>query len=216
MRSHRANSSVDVGRLGAAVRGPGIDTRTWVSLAIVAAVHIDPSEGVFVDVILMPSQRKATARLGAEYAGNDFGLYMPLEVDDEILVETPGGDPDAGLVVTRRLHSPSDRPPSEAATYPNDVLLVAKTGRTVRILLEGDGLCEIRSRGGQARALAFKDELVAVDNKYESHIHQDSTSAPTSGPMQFAIPNPGPPPAFLPGPPLPPVTIVGTTVLKAE
>lgn len=211
-----ANGAIDVGRLSAAVSRPGIDPRTWVSLAIVKAIHVDPDEGVFIDVMIMPSRRLATARLGAEYAGNGFGLYMPLEVDDEILVETPDGNPDTGLIVTRRLHSPSDPPPSEVSTYPTDVLLVAKAGRTVRILLEGDGLCEIRSRGGTARALAFKDELQAVDDKYASHVHQDSTSAPTTGPMQFAIPNPGPPPAFLPGPPLPPVTIVGTTVLKAE
>ena len=218
LKHSRVSTTPDVGRMGKALRAPGMDTRTWVALAVVTAVQVDPNEGVFANVTLMPFGTEATARVGQEYAGDGFGFYTPIEVNDEVLVAAPDGDPDNGLIVTRRLYSASDPPPAEAAEFPDDVLLVIREDKTMRILVVGDGLVEIRSRGGTSRALAFKDELKAVDDKYAAHIHQDSTSAPTGGPLTAVIPNPTPPftPPFLPGPGLPSVNIVGTAVLKAE
>lgn len=220
LKHSRVSGTLDTGRLGAALRGPGMDTRTWVSYAVIDEVVVDDDEGVFCNVTCLPSQQKYSARLGCVYAGVDFGMYCPVEVDDEVLVAAPSGDPDQGLVVTQRLHSASDTPPEEVGEFPTDVLLVVKEGRTVRILLSGDGLCEIRSRGGTARALAFKDELVAVDEKYAGHIHLDGAGLPTSDPLATVLPNPAfpvpDPKPFIPGLPLTPVTVVGTTILKAE
>jgi Type VI secretion system/phage-baseplate injector OB domain len=219
LKHSRVSGTLDTSRLGAALRGPGMDTRTWISYAVIDAVTVDNAEGVFCNVTCLPSNQQYTARLGHIYSGAGFGMYCPVEVDDEVIVSAPSGDPDQGLVVTQRLHSASDPPPEELGANPIDVLLVAKEGRTVRILLSGGGLCEIRSREGAARALAFKDELEAVDNKYAGHIHLDSVGGPTGGPIETVLPNPafpGDPMPFIEGLPLGSVSIVGTTVLKAE
>jgi len=147
LKNSRVSKSIDTARLGAAVRGPGMDTRTWVSLAVVTAVHVDPAEGVFVDVTLMPLGDQSAARLGVEYAGNGFGMYAPLEVDDEVLVEAPSGDPDAGLIVTRRLHGASDPPPQEVVDHPEDLLVVVKPGKTLRMITKGAGNLVIEAQG---------------------------------------------------------------------
>lgn len=161
LKNSRVSGTLDIGRLGQALARPGMDTRTWVSLAIVKAVHVDADEGVFVDVLCVPLKHKGTARLGCEYAGNGFGMYAPLEVDDEVLVEAPSGDPDEGLVVTQRLHSPSDPPPSELVDNPTDVLLVVKPGRTVRIVTSGGG--KVVLGGADAtEAVAFHSAIEAL------------------------------------------------------
>jgi hypothetical protein len=41
--------------LSKAMTRPGIDPRSWCSLAIVQSVVIDEAAGVFCDVLLMPS-----------------------------------------------------------------------------------------------------------------------------------------------------------------
>jgi len=152
LKRSRVARSLDVGRLSKALERPGIDPRTWVSLAVVDEIVIDPAEGVFVDVTLLPSRVSGTARLGAAYAGAGFGLYAPLHLDDEVLVEAPSGDPDEGLIVTLRLHSPSDPPPSEITANPQDVLLLVEAGRTVRIATQGSGNVVVEARGtGQVR-----------------------------------------------------------------
>jgi hypothetical protein len=189
LKNSRVSSIIDTNRLGRALARPGIDTRTWVSLAVVTKVVIDPDEGVFADVLLMPTKIKTTVRVASEYAGTDFGLYMPVLVDDEVLVEAPNGNPDNGLILTRRLHSASDPPPSEATDFPDDVLLVVRKDKTMRILVEGDGLVEIRSRGGVSQRLAFKDELDALANAFQVHIHPatSGTTSPTTTPTPTAV-----------------------------
>jgi len=189
LKNSRKSSTIDIGRLSRAVARPGIDTRTWVSLAVVTAVVVDPSEGVFADVLLMPSGVKTTCRVAQEYAGDGFGLYTPVLVDDEVLVEAPSGNPDNGLILTRRLYSASDAPPSEAGTFPDDVLLVVRKDKTCRILVEGNGVVEIRSRGGVARKLVFKDELDALASAFQAHFHPASsgTTSPTTTPTPTAV-----------------------------
>jgi phage baseplate assembly protein gpV len=125
--------------MGRALARPGMDPRSWCSLAIVQSVVVDEAEGVFCDVLLMPSKRRETARLGAAYAGSGWGLYAPPMVDDEVLVSAPSGDPALGLVITSRLWSPADVPPADAATHPEDVLLTVRPGKTVRLVVSGGG-----------------------------------------------------------------------------
>lgn len=169
LKNSRVSGTLDVGRLGQALARPGMDTRVWVSLAIVEAVHVDAEEGVFVDVLCVPLRQRGTARLGTEYAGAGFGLYTPLEVDDEVLVEAPSGDPDEGLVVSRRLHSASDPPPSELVDHPEDVLLVVKPGKSVRIAVTGGGKVVL---GGAAatEAAAFHSAIVALKDVLEAWV----------------------------------------------
>jgi hypothetical protein len=139
LRRTRVSSTMDVGRLSQAVSRPGIDPRIWSSLAFVKAVNVDPDHGPLVDVQMMPSGGLGTARLATEYSGPGFGLYAPIAVDDEILVEAPSGDPAEGLVVVRRLWSASDPPPQEAIDTPDDVALVVQGGRDLRVHTSGGG-----------------------------------------------------------------------------
>lgn len=152
LKNTRVVGLPDAGRLANMVRSPGIDPRTWVSLAVVKSVTIDPEEGVFADVRLMPRRRLETCRVGQVYAGDGFGLYIPIEVDDEVLVEAPDGDPDHGLILTRRLHSPSHPPSSDLARNPNDVLLVVKPNSSLRIIASGSGNVVVEVRD-QAKVL---------------------------------------------------------------
>lgn len=162
LKLSRVSSAMDTSRLGQALARPGMDTRTWVSLAIVERVIIDEDEGVFADVLLMPSGERFPARVAQEYAGNGFGLYTPIEVDDEVLVEAPSGDPDNGMILTRRLYSKSDPPPAEAASNPSDVLLVVKTDQTLRIITAGSGNVVIETRGAGKVKLGLESAVDPV------------------------------------------------------
>lgn len=172
MRPVRVSTTIDTNRLAQAVSQPGIDPRTWVSLAYVTAVHVDPGHGYFVDVVTMPDRWALPARVGTEYAGNGFGAFFPLLVDDEVLVEAPSGNPAAGLVVTKRLWSGGDPPPAELADHPDDVLVLARAGTTVRIATLGAGTVVIEARGsGQvklgaeaaSRGVARLDDETKID-----------------------------------------------------
>ena len=156
----RVSSLLDMGRLSQAVSRPGIDPRTWVSLAIVNSVVVDPVEGVFCGITLMPSEIEETARLGAAYAGNGFGFYAPPRVDDEVMVCAPSGDPSQGLVITGRLWSPSDVPPAEASSHPQDVLLKVEEGQTLRMLVSGGGKV-IMGDEASAKGVARLDDTTA-------------------------------------------------------
>ena len=135
----RASSQIDFAAMGRVLARPGMDPRSWCSLAIVQSVVVDETEGVFCDVLLMPSKRRETARLGAAYAGSGWGLYAPPMVDDEVLVSAPSGDPALGLVITSRLWSPADVPPADAATHPEDVLLTVRPNKSLRLVVSGGG-----------------------------------------------------------------------------
>lgn len=130
--------------LGKAVSHPGIDPRTHMSLAVVKAVGVDPNgDGILVDVVLMPSQVEETVHLGASYAGPGFGFYLPLEVDDTVLVAFPNGDMDAGGVVVQRLWAAAEPPPISDITSSGkpilDLVLVVKKDQHLRIITDGSG-----------------------------------------------------------------------------
>jgi hypothetical protein len=159
----RASRSPDTSRLASALSTPGIDPRLWTSLAIVAKDPVlDPEHGYFVDVVLLPSQQPETARIACEYEGPHFGLFMPLEKDDEVLVEAPSGNPDEGLIVTKRLWSASDPPPTEAVDNPHDVVLVVKKDRNVRLYTSGEGNLVIVPKGTGKVLLGAEDASKAV------------------------------------------------------
>lgn len=179
MLRSRVSSTVDFARLSAAISRPGIDPRVWVSYAIVTAEPvIDTSAagqdaGVFVDLVLLPTQMQATARVGALYAGNGFGLYTPLHTDDEVLVVAPSGDPAEGLVVTQRLWSPSDLPPQAVADHPEDVSLVIETGKSLRVTVQGGGNVVLAVDSGKVY-LGAEDgtEPVALGTTLQNYLNQ--------------------------------------------
>ena len=191
----RASSQIDFAALGRAMARPGMDPRAWCSLAIVQSVVVDEAEGVFCDVLLMPSKRRETARLGAAYAGSGWGLYAPPMVDDEVLVSAPSGDPAQGLVITSRLWSPADVPPADAATHPEDVLLTVRPDRSLRIKVQGGGNVILAVDTGKvflgsetgteavAKGESLKIYLDSLVTKLNAHTHTGVATGPgVSGP----------------------------------
>jgi hypothetical protein len=156
----RATTIPDVSRIARALQRPGIDPRAWVSLALVQSVVVD-ADGAFCDVLLVPSNRRHTARLGAAYAGSGWGMYAPPQVDDEVVVMAPDGDPSAGLVVVSRVWSRVDAPPTEAQQNPEDVVLVVRPDRSLRLSVSGGGKVYIGGSDG-TKPVAFVDCSVEV------------------------------------------------------
>lgn len=140
--------TLDVGRMGAAVAAPGVDTREWVSLAaVIGTPVVDPKAGYVVRVKLLPSRIDVTASIAQPYAGNGFGFHLPLAKDDIVEVTNPGGLPDAGYYVSGRFWQRSDPPPQDVVDHPTDVVLVAEPGKTVRVVVAGAGDVVIEARG---------------------------------------------------------------------
>jgi hypothetical protein len=155
----RVSGKMDVGRLGAAISRPGIDTRVWVSLAVATGESVvDPqNQGVFVDIMLLPTGERCTARVPSTYAGVGFGLYAKIHADDEVLVCIPSGDVAEGAVVVSRLWSASDPPPQQAQTTPDDLVLVVEQDKNLDVLPQGGGLINLGS--------ATPQEFVALAQK---------------------------------------------------
>jgi hypothetical protein len=157
---------MDSGRLHQLVRGPGIDTRVWCSLAfalgesVAEAAGAGQEGGVFVDIQLVPTGEQYTARVGTLYQGNGFGLYMgAIHKDDELLVEAPSGDPTMGLVVTECLSSAAEAPSSEALNNPSDVSLVVEENHSLRLKVQGSGTVIISTGGGEVQIATSGGEV---------------------------------------------------------
>jgi len=195
----RASSQIDFAALGRAMARPGMDPRSWCSLAIVQSVVVDEAEGVFCDVLLMPSKRRETARLGAAYAGSGWGLYAPPMVDDEVLVSAPSGDPAQGLVITSRLWSPADVPPADAATHPEDVLLTVRPDKSLRIKVQGGGNVILAVDTGKvflgsetgteavAKGESLKSYLDGIVDQLNGHTHTSAAAGVVTSTMQLSV-----------------------------
>jgi hypothetical protein len=155
----------DTIRIAAAMRVPGIDPRTWVSYAVVTAVGVD-DEGAFADVTTMPTHGQYTARVSSDYAGPGYGFYVPIGVDDEVVVEAPDGDPLNGLVVTGRMHSASDPLPDDAQANPDDLVLVVKPGQSLRISVAGGGKVYVGSSTASDAAVRGTTYRAAEDSYF--------------------------------------------------
>lgn len=160
-------SSIDTGRLAAAASRPGIDPRIWLTRAVVKDVAFDPDQGLFADIQFQPDGAIETALVGAAMAGDDFGSYWPLHVDDIVLVALSMGDPADGPVIIARLWSGSEKPPiqlskddlgvdggdvtSDPTTRLEDgttLRIVGKKGASYKIELDGNATFEIVGTGG--------------------------------------------------------------------
>ena len=137
MSLNRVTTGFPVRQFRKAMRGPGMDTRTHVCEAVVTDVFVDPDHGMFADVVLMPSEQPMTCRVGTLYAGNSFGLYAELEVDDTVLVSVVDGSPEAGGWVIGRSWNTADPPIVPDAD--DGLLLVVKPDRNLRLRVAGKG-----------------------------------------------------------------------------
>lgn len=108
------NRRLDVGRLSELLRRPGMDTRTWLTYAVVRDVAFDPEHGLFADVTFLPSEIQETVLVATGYAGPEWGVWAPLKVDDMVLVAVPGGDSNDGAVIISRLWTGLEKPPALA------------------------------------------------------------------------------------------------------
>lgn len=127
--------------------------------------------------------------------GNDGkGVWFIPSVGTEVLIAFENGDFEGDAYIVGIFgHSPAGLQPGT-------------------ILVLGDNI-EVRSVGGTARALAFKSDVEAVDNKYANHLHANALSGPTS--TVIPVVPPTVPPTYTPGLPLADADIEGTTNLKA-
>jgi hypothetical protein len=126
----------DIPAMAAAVSAPGIDPREWVKVGVVDAVVVD-GQGVFLDVTVQPDGYPVRAKMASLYAGDGFGLYCPVRKGDQVVLVVPDGTPDGIPVATGTLHNAQDALPSEAASDPESIWLVAERGKHVRLRVAG-------------------------------------------------------------------------------
>ena len=100
---------------------------TQITLAKVTAKEVDEG-GAFVDFITMPEQQEETARVGLAYAGDKFGLWLPIEVGDIVVIGSPNADPNSVQTVVARLWVGADPPSQLARDKPDDISWVVKKG----------------------------------------------------------------------------------------
>jgi len=180
---------VDTGRLRSLISGPGIDTRYHIVEAVVDKVTVDPSEGVFCDISILPFEQPETAFLGVPYAGDGFGFYFPVEVDDIVLVAIPDGDPGAGPVIVSRMWSAADKPftelqgtadPDNPGQYnpSSDVVLKTKSGANYKTIVSGGGDASIAvSGGGDVEISAAGTSVVKLQDGSQSFVRGENFDA---------------------------------------
>lgn len=205
----------DTASMGRGVSYPGIDPRLWISLAVVTELGVDPANGVYADVQLIPSGDLQTCRVGIAYGGPGYGAWFPLAKDDLVVVLFPRGDPAEGPVITSRLWSGSDPPPRELATAngddpPTQPVIVVGEGQTVRIVCRPGATVEVV---GDSPASAADPVTLSAPNDSNWQRLADALAAwtpvPTDGGLALrtiltsflGLPPPGTPPA----PPTPPL-----------
>jgi len=153
MMKSRVSRKPDMQRLGEGLARPGMDTRSWAYLAVVEAFKLT-AEGPMADITRLDNGEPDTVRIGAFYAGPNFGFYAPLEKDDEVMVAVPGGDSNQGGVVVARLWSKSDPPSSTAKDNNVDVSIHIKDGTNLRIAVTGGGKILMGEAGEATKPVA--------------------------------------------------------------
>lgn len=111
----RTETEPDLKDIQEALRGPGMDTRTWNSMGLVTrGPYLEATGGYFADVLLVPSGiGPVQCRLGSSYAGAGVGVFAPLKPGDEVNVEIPRGNINDGPFIGFRNHGPMALPPSD-------------------------------------------------------------------------------------------------------
>jgi len=156
-------------RISQLVARPGIDTRYHLKLAIVDDIVVDPNEGIFADISLLPNEEPETAFMGVPYAGGGYGLYMPLQVDDTVLIAIPDGDCSQGPIIIARMWDAGDKPFPEmqGAAIPGlenqyepaqlvvlrakpgtDTVIIVSAGANITLKVEGAGNVNLNVAGG--------------------------------------------------------------------
>lgn len=147
----RIRRSPDVRRMAHAVAHPGIDPRINGSWAIITALGFDPNEGMFADIQLQPSGEVETVLLTTDYAGNGFGRWRPLKIDDTVFIIFPKGDPNDGGIVACRGWNAADPPPAQfgVGDEPIDYCLeIVEKDKNWQVITTGQGEVKLFSAQG--------------------------------------------------------------------
>jgi len=118
---YRTRSRVDMSRVAAGLKMPGIDTRTWVALARVDedpdATVWDPELGWLVDVTIvggpLDGDGPILCRVASHGAANGKGQYNPPSQGCLVFVGIPGGDTNDDCVILGQLNDSDCKAPSE-------------------------------------------------------------------------------------------------------
>lgn len=131
--------SFDARAFAEAIRGPGMDTRTWCSYGTVGVIGDDGSfdtssmeailvapDGVYADVRLEPSGMPVTCRVQLGI-GSTGTILAPIKPGDAVLVHVASGNPAAGPVIGAILTTQEAKLPLDSARksiFKNDRLLI--------------------------------------------------------------------------------------------
>lgn len=177
----RVVGSIDLGALREGIASPGMDTRYWVSLGTVGTIdnqgdfHPDDPhavwngpEGVECDVKLEPLEQMVVALWGA---GGDVADISPIHPGDQVVVECPGGDPSTPPVITRIIHSRSNKQPMTSGVpifdnhrrliYARQGVVDIRTAGGVQLLLNQDGTAVLKC-GSSTQIEVDQDGTVTV------------------------------------------------------
>lgn len=177
--------SVDLARMAEALQRPGIDPRTWTTLAVVTSVNVTET-GVYCGILTIAGIEE-TAALAPEYAGDGFGLYAPIEVEEMVLVAFPEGTPNTGARIIARVWDGGERPPQDVLDHPEDFVIVVKPGASLRLVAQGDGDVIVEAKGGGRVKLGGEDASRGVARKDDTVGMTTASAAAFSAALQVAL-----------------------------
>lgn len=146
--------------MGSALSFPGIDPRTWFTLAVVKAVKVT-EQGTYADIVTIAGVEECVT-VTPVYAGKGFGLYTPLDVGAFVVVAFPEGDPNTGGRIVGVCWDAGSTPPTEVTDHPADVVLVTKEGASCRIVAQGAGDVVLEAKGSGKVKLGGDDAELGV------------------------------------------------------
>jgi hypothetical protein len=116
-----------------------------------------------------------------------------------VLVSAPGGDPAQGLVITQRLWSPADVPPSGLEATPEDVVLVVEADKSLRLTVQGGGNVILAVDTGKvflgsetgteavAKGESLKSYLDGIVDQLNGHTHTSAAAGVVTSTMQLSV-----------------------------
>jgi phage baseplate assembly protein gpV len=134
------------------------DNRGWVALGQVTAVEAHDAWGYLLTVTLQPSGAECQARPVHAGAGDARGDFWPVDVDDEVLVLFPDGDPNRAVALVGVTSAAAGIPSSWDNAQPQFVHPSGKEFRTsesasVQALVTEDLLAKIAALAGEVAAI---------------------------------------------------------------
>lgn len=179
----------DVSRIKQALGG---DKSLWVAIGLVEGTpFVDPDEGVFVMVKIMPDEFKVCCRVLTWYSGDGFGVYFPLRAGEQVLVDFPGADTFGAPCIVGRIPSRDEKPPTEFDNATG--ILKMKAGEDLRVLTQGAGEVRLGDGTNESNAARFtelQNYVTQLATALVAHVHPGVVNGGGStGPSATVFPN---------------------------